>query len=128
MRVWESRFPAAKFDCREYTEDQAKWKTWVKRQVNGKEREVLDVRVGTRYELLREIRTTYRQVIYHWTLKSLTRLMQKLDVATFNGKSTVVMLTDFAASAQLKGAYQRTCEHPTTANEDVAIVLHSPGE
>ena len=96
-------------------------------QVNDKETEVLTTHLGTRFQLLTKLRETYRQVIYHWTLKALTRHILRLDVATFSGADTIIVLTDFAATAKLKGAHMRTCEHPTTANEDVAIVLYSPG-
>ena len=46
---------------------------------------------------------------------------------TFNGHFEIVLKTDFAAGAELKAKYTLTCEYPTTAQQCVVLVLHSPG-
>ena len=50
----------------------------------------------------------------------------KLKIATFDPKKEIVILTDYAAVYETKEKDLRTCEHGTTCNQLVALVLHSP--
>ena len=58
----------------------------------------------------------------------MTRHQEDLDVGTFNAETTVMAKTDFAANAELQAQHTRTCEQPTSASQDVALVIHSPKE
>ena len=53
--------------------------------------------------------------------------MSRLNIATFDGNKEIVVLTDYAAVYEMKGKRMRTCEHGTTSNQLVALVLHTPG-
>ena len=53
----------------------------------------------------------------------------KLNMATFDGATEILILADYAAVYEMKGKGSRTCEHGTTYNQlVVALVLHSPSE
>ena len=55
----------------------------------------------------------------------MTRHQEQMEVATFNGKTDILVKADFAAVAQLQASHTTTCEWPTGAHENVALVLHS---
>ena len=55
----------------------------------------------------------------------MTRHQEQIEVATFNGKTDILVKADFAAVAQLQASHTTTCEWPTSAHENVALVLHS---
>ena len=59
-------------------------------------------------------------------MKDWQKHQSRLNIATFNGESEIVVLTDYAAVYEMKGKQMRTCEHGTTSNQLVALVLHSP--
>jgi hypothetical protein len=63
---------------------------------------------------------------YHRWVHFMTRHQEQLEVATFDGNTEILIKTDFAAVATLKASHLTTCEWPTTAHENVALVLHSP--
>jgi hypothetical protein len=115
--------------CVERTEDEAKWIKWQPTEIrNAKEsRPVLREYTGTRRELTNCIIQSYPAMLYHCWINEMTRQQEKLDVQTFDGTTDIVVKTDFAAAAELKAQYTATCEWPTTAQQCVAIVLHSPG-
>lgn len=50
-----------------------------------------------------------------------------LFIQTFNGQIEIPVKTDFAAGNEMKAKNTLTCEHPTIAQQCVALVLHSPG-
>ena len=56
----------------------------------------------------------------------MARHQERLHVQTFMLHELIIK-TDFAATAELKQKFRRTCEHGTSASQCVAIVLHSPG-
>ena len=45
----------------------------------------------------------------------------------FDGATQILLPGDFAAVNEMKAKNISTCERPTTANQCVIIVLHSPG-
>ena len=47
---------------------------------------------------------------------------------TFDGQVSIIIQTDFAATTEMKAKNVATCEYPTTAQQCVVIVLHSPGK
>ena len=59
-------------------------------------------------------------------MKDWQKHMSRLNVATFDGDKEIIVLTDYAAVCEMKGKQLRTCEHGTTCNQLVALVLHSP--
>ena len=50
---------------------------------------------------------------------------EQLDTVTFPN-TEIRIKADYAATAELKAKWMKTCEHPTTANQLVVLVLHSP--
>lgn len=80
----------------------------------------------TRDELLQKIVDKHRLFKYHHWINEMTTHQEKLDVATFDGETAIIVKTDFAAAAMLQASYTATCEWPTTAQQCVALVLHSP--
>ena len=60
-------------------------------------------------------------------VKDWQKQQSRLNIATFNGSEEIIVLTDYAAVYEMKGKKMRTCEHGTTSNQLVALVLHSPG-
>ena len=55
----------------------------------------------------------------------MTRHQEQIEVAILNGKTDILVKADFAAVAQLQASHTTTCEWPTSAHENVALVLHS---
>jgi hypothetical protein len=90
-------------------------------------RPVLRYKIGTRKELVEGI-CKYLEVyllhkwVHHWMYHQM-----QLDIATF-GRGEIRVSADYAATAELKAKDMKTCETPTTANQLVALVLHSPQE
>lgn len=126
---WDKRL----YDCpTERTSDRAYYKKWQSKQVGldkkGKPKlvKVLQEVECTRRELLDRIKSLYRDMAYHRWTHYMTRHQHLLHIATFNGIKEIVVLTDFAAVALLQASRTTTCEWPTSAHENVALVLHSP--
>jgi hypothetical protein len=74
-----------------------------------------------------QIKQSYRPFLYHKWIHAMSFWQEKLDVATFPDDDIIVK-TDFAAAAELAAKWTSTCEWPTSAQQDVALVLHSPGK
>ena len=135
----------------EFTQDPAHYQRWELTEVPGTTRDkkkkyakVLRRIECTREQLLHAIFDKHKALIYHLWIDRMARHQEKLDVATFDGNSTIIVKTDFAAAAKLQvsllhrlfvclwrfdaiqAAYTSTCEWPTTANQCVALVIHSP--
>ena len=47
---------------------------------------------------------------------------------TFDGKTEIIAQGDFAATTEMKAKHVATCEYPTTCQQCVVLVLHSPGK
>jgi hypothetical protein len=89
-------------------------------------RPVLRWATGTRRDLmdnLRDYLLVYRlhMWVHHWEYHQM-----QLDAATFP-RNEIRVNVDYAATCELKAKDMKTCEHPTTANQLVALVLHTPG-
>ena len=80
----------------------------------------------TRADLVARVKKLHRDTAYHRYVYQMVAWMEKLDIATFKGDEEILVKTDFAAAALLRASHSQTCEWPTTANECVAMVLHSP--
>ena len=127
---WEKRM----YTCPvENTSDPAHYMRWEQTELPGEDKKgkkkytkVLREVQCTRRVLLHAITSTLPAVVYHLWIDAMTKHMQHLDVATFDGNTAIVVMSDFAAAAKLQAAYTATCEWPTTANQCVALVLHSP--
>ena len=52
--------------------------------------------------LLQTIQKKHRAVMYHLWVDAMTKQQERLDVATFDGKSAIIIKTDFAATAKLQ--------------------------
>ena len=52
--------------------------------------------------LLQTIQKKHRAVMYHLWVDAMTKHQERLDVATFDGKSAIIIKTDFAATAKLQ--------------------------
>ena len=120
------------YDCpTERTADHAWYKRWEEKVTgmqNGKQKttKILQRIDCTRKNLLDRIKKMYKNMAYHRWVHFMTRHQEQLDVATFNGRHEIIVKTDFAAAAKLQASHTATCERPTTAHRDVALVLHSP--
>ena len=64
--------------------------------------------------------------LYHWWVNCWTKHQEELDIATFDGDTEIVIRADFAAQYQMKASHNICCDNPTTANQLVVLVLHSP--
>ena len=95
---------------------------------NGKTTNKLVEHYGTRAELLEYIREKATEWSFHRWVKNWMKWQSKLNIATFDGATEILVLTDYAAVYEMKGRTMRTCEHGTTCNQLVALVLHSPSE
>lgn len=108
---------------------------WQKRQLElfrdrrGRwtEQPVLKEYIGTVGELWQEIQNDYKAYLLHRWVVDWTAWQFKLDVATFDGNSEILVLADFANQFTMHGPAMRTCEQGKTCNEYVCLVLHSPG-
>ena len=127
---WDARL----YDCpTERTSDYAYYKKWQdkyigKNEKTGKDKttKVLQTVSCTRLDLLERIKGLYKDMAYHRWVHFMTRHQEQLEVATFNAQTDILVKTDFAAVAQLQAGHTKTCEWPTSAHENVALVLHSP--
>ncbi|EGB04318.1 hypothetical protein AURANDRAFT_67314 [Aureococcus anophagefferens] len=61
-------------------------------------------------------------------IKQLTKRAQELEIATFDGERSIVVVTDFANRNKLHGIAQTTSEISPAVGCAVAIVLYNPGE
>ena len=113
---WDNKFYRV-FGCVERTDDPATWYCWQQTSLRteAETRPVLRPYVGTRRQLLLEIQKQYRPYLEHMYICEMTRHQEKLDVQTFDGATDIVVKSDFAAAAELKAKFTRTCEWPTTA-------------
>lgn len=93
---------------------------------DGKTANKLVEHYGTRAELVDYIREKAAQWSYHRWVKDWMKWQSKVNIATFDGRTEILVLTDYAAVYEMKGKSLRTCEHGTTCNQLVALVLHSP--
>ena len=93
---------------------------------DGKTASKLVEHYGTRAELVDYIREKAAQWPYHRWVKDWMKWQSKVNIATFDGRTEILVLTDYAAVYEMKGKTSRTCEHGTTCNQLVALVLHSP--
>ena len=93
---------------------------------DGKTANKLVEHYGTRAELVDYIREKATQWSYHRWVKDWMKWQSKVNIATFDGRTEILVLTDYAAVYEMKGKTSRTCEHGTTCNQLVALVLHSP--
>ena len=93
---------------------------------DGKTANKLVEHYGTRAELVDYIREKAAQWPYHRWVKDWMKWQSKVNIATFDGRTEILVLTDYAAVYEMKGKTSRTCEHGTTCNQLVALVLHSP--
>lgn len=93
---------------------------------DGKTANKLVEHYGTRAELVDYIREKATQWSYHRWVKDWMKWQSKVNMATFDAKTEILVLTDYAAVYEMKGRNLRTCEHGTTCNQLVALVLHSP--
>ena len=80
----------------------------------------------TRSELLRKIEAALPDYKYHLWLNAWLKWHFKLDIATFDRATEIVVLTDYAAVYEAKGRHVQTAEHGVCCTELVALVLHSP--
>lgn len=64
----------------------------------------------------------------HMWIKQLTKRAQELEIATFDGERSIVVVTDFANRNKLHGIAQSTSEISPAVGCAVAIVLYNPGE
>lgn len=80
----------------------------------------------TRSELLRKIEAALPDYKYHLWLNAWLKWQFKLDIATFDRATEIVVLTDYAAVYEAKGRHVQTAEHGVCCTELVALVLHSP--
>jgi len=95
---------------------------------DGKTTNKLTEHHGTRAELVDYIRENAAAWSFHRWVKNWMKWQSKLNMATFDGATEILILTDYAAVYEMKGKTSRTCEHGTTCNQLVALVLHSPSE
>jgi len=65
---------------------------------------------------------------YHMWIKQQTKRAQELEIATFDGERSIVVVTDFANRNKLHGIAQSTSEISPAVGCAVAIVLYNPGE
>ena len=77
--------------------------------------------------MLLEIEDNARDFFYHRWGIAWTRWQFKLDIATFDGLTSILVLTDFAAVYEMKGKEVGTCEHGISSHQLVALVLFNPG-
>jgi hypothetical protein len=112
----------------EYNDEPATWKKKKKIDVGkGKLDDRFVDHTGTRAELLLEIEDNARDFFYHRWGIAWTRWQFKLDIATFDGRTSILVLTDFAAVYEMKGKEVGTCEHGISSHQLVALVLFNPG-
>ena len=114
-------------------EDKATWKQWVPTQVDASEarggvqiRDVFREREGTRKDLVDRVFELAPLFLFHMWVHQMTRHMGHLRVATFDGKTTVLVNADFAATVNLPAEHMATCERGRQTNLWVGLVLHSP--
>ena len=124
---WTNRF--GNRQCAdEYNNSPATWKKLTEVPAgNGRTEKKFVEHTGTRAELLDEIEADAPAFLYHRWIRSWMKWQFKLDVATFDGKHEVLVLTDFAADYEMKGREVGTCEHGISCHQLMALVLHSPG-
>jgi len=87
---------------------------------DGKTTNKLTEHHGTRAELVDYIRENAAAWSFHRWVKNWMKWQSKLNMATFDGATEILILTDYAAVYKMK--------HGTTCNQLVALVLHSPSE
>jgi hypothetical protein len=125
---WEQ----ALYDCAtERTADSAYYRRWEEKVTTSKKGKVVKTKVlqsisCTRRDLLDRIKAKYKDMAYHRWVHYMTRHQEHLEIATFDGDTEILVKTDFAAAAKLQASHTTTCERPTTAYENVAMVLHTP--
>ena len=102
----------------EYNNEPATWKRKTTIDAgNGREKIRFADYTGTRAELLQEIEDTSQEFLYHrWTI-AWTRWQFKLDIATFDLRSSILVLTNFAAIYEMKGETVGTCEHGISSHQ-----------
>jgi len=83
------------------------------------------------------VRTTYADLAkrfveevdswkYHMWVRQLAAYLQKLDKATFDGRTAIEIITDFGNRNKLRGVNEATCEISPACGCVVAIVLYNP--
>ena len=60
--------------------------------------------------LLQTIQKKHRAVMYHLWVDAMAKQQEWLDVATFDGKSVIIIKTDFAATAKLQVRLKIVCK------------------
>eukprot|EP00617_Octactis_speculum_P017567 CAMPEP_0185746134 /NCGR_PEP_ID=MMETSP1174-20130828/4570_1 /TAXON_ID=35687 /ORGANISM="Dictyocha speculum, Strain CCMP1381" /LENGTH=693 /DNA_ID=CAMNT_0028420557 /DNA_START=187 /DNA_END=2269 /DNA_ORIENTATION=+ len=106
---WNKRIPTA------YQTTKGGWSTKM----------VLREQEGSLSDLWDEIVSTHQHYLYHTWMAQYTRWQFKLDIATFEPETSILVLVDFASQFEMHGEVKTTCEIGRKCNEYVCLVLHS---
>ena len=121
--------PARDQRCKDELDGNATWMRYKDIVLeDGKTANKLTEHHGTRAELVDYIKENAAEWSFHRWVKNWMKWQSKLNMATFDGATEILILADYAAVYEMKGRDSRTCEHGTTCNQLVALVLHSPSE
>ena len=121
--------PARDQRCKDELDGNATWMRYKDIVLeDGKTANKLTEHHGTRAELVDYIKENAAEWSFHRWVKNWMKWQSKLNMATFDGATEILILADYAAVYEMKGKDSRTCEHGTTCNQLVALVLHSPSE
>ena len=123
---WAQKFGSGRC-ADEYNDSAATWKRPTEIDAGKGRSETRFVEhTGTRAELLAEIEGSVPEFLYHRWIRMWMKWQFKLDIATFNGRHEILILTDFAAIYEMKGKEVGNSEHGISSHQLVALVLHSP--
>ena len=82
----------------------------------------------TRKKLLELIKSEGEIYNYHMYVNQWTTYQANLRQETFDGKTEIVIATDYAAAYEMTQRVTEKCSHGTSCSQLGALVLHSPGE
>jgi len=117
--------PARDQRCKDELDGNATWMRYKDIVLeDGKTANKLTEHHGTRAELVDYIKENAAEWSFHRWVKNWMKWQSKLNMATFDGATEILILADYAAVYEMKGRDSRTCEYGTTCNQLVALALH----